>query len=133
MHERRKTAYHEAGHAIAAEELEVLHDGAWIIPRADGTAGRKPAPARQLRAALDAFLKASGTDDQRKHFGKLIGGLAARLPELPRVKEEEPPHLDEVPVPVDRRDRANCHMEKATPLRATVDIWTNSFYAVVIA
>ena len=29
------------------------------------------------------------------------------------MKEEEPPHLDEVPVPVDRRDRANCHMEKA--------------------
>jgi ATP-dependent Zn protease len=35
----RKTAYHEAGHAVAAMELGVWYDGLSIIPRGDGTVG----------------------------------------------------------------------------------------------
>lgn len=42
MSDREETAYHEAGHVFACDELGVLHGGLSIIPRGDGTGGRVP-------------------------------------------------------------------------------------------
>jgi hypothetical protein len=50
------TAYHEAGHVIACDELNVLHDGLSILARADGTAGRAPVEGD------DGFVIPRGTD-----------------------------------------------------------------------
>jgi hypothetical protein len=42
MSQQRHTAYHEAGHVIACDELQVNHGGLSIVPRKDGSLGRAP-------------------------------------------------------------------------------------------
>lgn len=52
----RETAYHEAGHVIACDEMGVHHGGLSIVPHEDGTIGRAPVDGD------DGFYVRPGTD-----------------------------------------------------------------------
>ena len=55
---RKHTAYHEAGHAIACDELGVAHDGLSVVPdKKDGSAGRIA-----MEDSDDEFWIRPGTD-----------------------------------------------------------------------
>lgn len=87
------------------------------------TAGAKPASPQQIRTALEAFLKATDVDEKRDAFGKMITGVASRLPKPPATATETKPDPSNLPIPPDQHQRAVAYMDQVYyGLDAIIDI-----------